>query len=192
MARLNKKGIAMIRFIIISALALSNCFGQEKEMKFVAGYITGQLIHEVGHIILLQANKTPWRFQNNVSSPIFVKDNPPSRHTFRIMGAGGFAAEIFSSELIFATSDLQSPFITGMVVQTIVNPIGYVWRDWTAKKVGFGDIENLQRGGIPKKYTRIVLLSHASINILRLYLKKKRSNIDIESDLTYVSVTYHF
>lgn len=133
-------------------------------LKVGAGYVAGMLIHETGHWIANERTGTKYKIKDGH----FVSHTSNDAHA-REISCAGFGAEFVASEIAFIGKG--NDYKTGIILHSIINPLGYVIRERFFKNGG--DIETFGHWGGNKKILRSILISHAAVNLYRLYLRPK-------------------
>ena len=107
-------------------------------LQIAGGYLAGHVIHESGHALSAYSVGASWRLKSTSSLPYVLFTHSSVEGVVwkeRVIASGGFLAEVTASEIILSSSSLRtesgSPdyFLIGILAMTVINPVGYTWRD---------------------------------------------------------------
>lgn len=149
-----------MKTILFLTLFSATAFSQNW-LKISAGYLTGHALHELGHLIVNEQTGTPYTFDGSFRSVTTNKKD--ARH----IACAGFCSEIITSEIALLGDN--NDYKTGIILHSIINPLGYILREKFFNNGG--DIDSFKKYGGNAKILRAVLVSHAVITAIRLHTK---------------------
>lgn len=142
--------------IVLIAIATQANAGDSRltdSFKFLTGLITAYSIHEVGHATAAWATNTELVWASGTyNQPLGFEDRASSNIDGAIVHASGLAVQVFLSEAVLQSNiDKNTPFVRGMMLFNIVNPILYALDYWFLRNTNGesgdyyqGDIEGFE------------------------------------------------
>jgi hypothetical protein len=141
----------------------------KKALGLGAGFVAGSIFHELGHYTIAKMEG-----MDNVqlhATKVTYTYKEYNRRKRRNIAAGGFMADVFSSEILLASNKFpkDNSFVLGWLLWTIYNPINYTLRHEFSSINGYDDLKNLDETGIDATFAETGLLAHAALTAYRLW-----------------------
>jgi hypothetical protein len=163
-----------IGILVIVMLTCSSCtvrmnedLTASKVLQFGAGFGAGMLSHETGHYMVAKAeglDNVKFRFTE------VTYEGRASQTERQNFYAGGFGADILSSEVLMASNKLfpkDNFFVLGWLAWTVFEPFSYTVRNEFSSD-GYGDLRGLKEAGVSPRAVEATLIAHGLLTCYRL------------------------
>lgn len=153
------KGLMMKKTIVIAIVLLSvgNSWAGgsqwEDSLEFLTGIFVAYGVHEGGHALAAWATNTDTIWSSGTYNQLIAfEEEASSRQDGVILHGSGLVAQALLSELVlYSDLDKNTPFVRGMMLWNVVNPIVYALDYWWIRRTnqegkwGFqGDLEGVE------------------------------------------------
>ena len=159
-----KRLIVLILLMVCTGFADNAWSSPADTIKVGLGAISGFIAHEAGHYMVGFQQNTSVEYRGGLGGDMLVMQG--SRAGVKNTAAGGFMAQITSTEMILGIDSEPGSYAWGWLAYNLINAVQYVAKDQILG--GYGDLDTMDRRGMDSDMFGAALVSHALWSAYRI------------------------